>query len=528
MADDAYAAYTADDAILLNLVRTGEAEAYEVLRQRHEQAARRLARCLVPAEEADGVAAEALAWICDITLRGGGPTDAFRPYLLTAVRRLSYDLLQAERAKKPAGTDQQPDPGELFIEPGMADRAASLIVRAFRSLPDRWIAVLWHTKIEETSPEEITQILGLSPDAAEALVFRARKGLRQAYLQLLISDVARPECQPVVRRLADIVGGTASNHDRVMVTEHIGHCDECRAAYTDLTDLNIALRSQAAPVFLGSAADSYLPHAQAPAASTAAVETAGEQAETETATSATKAPTGQSRRATRRMLWAAAGIVPLAAGATALALTLAGQVSPANSPHRNQSAQAAAAPTPAKTTGQPAHKRQQNGASAIPVTATKGARPTATTGAGSPAHPGTGRGGGSPTSSPAPGPPAELTMAITLSDLPDDPNPGAFNEVDIGINVSGAATAGDLTVSLTLPPGTSLWSGQGAVSAGWTCRKTAAGASCQTGPAAEGSDVHAAIIISVSIPASCGDLVQASAASGRSSTSEPSSNGVQC
>jgi DNA-directed RNA polymerase specialized sigma24 family protein/anti-sigma factor RsiW len=528
MADDAYAAYTADDAILLNLVRTGEAEAYEVLRQRHEQAASRLARCLVSAEEADIVVDESFAWVRNVTLRGGGPMDAFRPYLLNAVRRVSYDRLCGHLADAPADINPQPDPGELLIDPGMADLAGSLIVRAFRSLPDRWIAVLWHTKIEETSSEETTQILGLSPQEVAALVRRARKGLRQAYVRMLISDVARPKCQPVVRQLGGIVRGAASNNDRAMVTEHLADCDECRAAYTDLTDLNIALRRQAAPVFLGGAVSSYLPNVQAAMTTTAAAETASPRTGMAIAAASTPARDGRSRRVSRRRMWAAAGILAVAAVVAALALALTGPGSPLTPAHRNQPAQAAAAPTAATTTGQPDHKKQK-GAAAVPVAASRQARPADTTGANSPAaHPPTGVTGPGPATSPGPGSPAELTMTATLHDLPNDPNPGAFNDLDVAINVSGAATTGDLTVSLALPAGTSLYTGSGAVSAGWTCQPTAAGATCRTGPVAEASEASAEITISVSIPASCGELVQLTAVSGSSSTSGPSANGVDC
>jgi DNA-directed RNA polymerase specialized sigma24 family protein len=37
--------------------------------------------------EADDVVAETFAKILDLLHRGGGPDDAFRPYLLTAVSR---------------------------------------------------------------------------------------------------------------------------------------------------------------------------------------------------------------------------------------------------------------------------------------------------------------------------------------------------------------------------------------------------------------------------------------------------------
>ena len=41
--------------------------------------------------------AETFAKILDLLHRGGGPDDAFRPYLLTAIRRVAYDRHRAER-----------------------------------------------------------------------------------------------------------------------------------------------------------------------------------------------------------------------------------------------------------------------------------------------------------------------------------------------------------------------------------------------------------------------------------------------
>ncbi len=80
---------------LLNKVRTGDTAAFGVLYQRHVQAVRRLARELVmsPAE-ADHLVAETFALVHDVTQRGGGPTDAFRPYVLTALRRVAADQVR--------------------------------------------------------------------------------------------------------------------------------------------------------------------------------------------------------------------------------------------------------------------------------------------------------------------------------------------------------------------------------------------------------------------------------------------------
>jgi DNA-directed RNA polymerase specialized sigma24 family protein len=76
-----------------------------------------------------------------------------------------------------------------------------MIARAFRSLPERWQAVLWHTDIEASGPAEIAWLLGLSANSVAALAYRAREGLRQAYLQMHLSEVVRQECRPIAGKL---------------------------------------------------------------------------------------------------------------------------------------------------------------------------------------------------------------------------------------------------------------------------------------------------------------------------------------
>ena len=78
----------ASDAELLNTIRSGGTGAPALLWGRHAAAARALAGQLVSGQAAaDDVAVGAFAQVLDAIRRGGGPTDAFRPYLLTAVRR---------------------------------------------------------------------------------------------------------------------------------------------------------------------------------------------------------------------------------------------------------------------------------------------------------------------------------------------------------------------------------------------------------------------------------------------------------
>src|SRR5262249_47257361 len=154
-------------------------------------AARKLVRS---AADTDDVVAETFARVLGAIRNGAGPVEAFRPYLLTSVRRVAFDYVRAQRSQVPTDEADLPDPGEPFVDPAVEGLERSLVVRAFRSLPERWAAVLWHTEVEETKLAEVGTLLGLTPNGVAALRYRAREGLRQAYLQLHLSTRARAQC----------------------------------------------------------------------------------------------------------------------------------------------------------------------------------------------------------------------------------------------------------------------------------------------------------------------------------------------
>lgn len=240
------------------MVRAGDSRAFADLFQRHQTAARRLARELVrtPAEVDDTVA-QAFGWVLNMTQHGGGPNDAFRPYVLTVLRRVCLDRRRGRRAEA-AKDDRLPDAGQPFDDPAFPGLSESLIVEAFLFLPDRWRAVLWHTVIEQDRPAEVCSVLGLNPNGVAALKYRALEGLRQAYVQMHIARTERLDCKLAAERLGPFVRDGLPRRDANMVTEHLGKCPDCRAVHAELADINAALRSVVAPAFLGAAAESYL------------------------------------------------------------------------------------------------------------------------------------------------------------------------------------------------------------------------------------------------------------------------------
>jgi RNA polymerase sigma factor (sigma-70 family) len=245
------------DAELISAVRAGDVAAYGELFARHVEAARRLGRQLVPGPDVDDLVSESFTKVLGVLQRGGGPDLAFRAYLLTAVRRLHVDRIRAT-ARLHTTDDLTPfDPGVPFRDTAIEGFESAAAARAFASLPERWQLVLWHTEVEEQKPAEVAPLLGMTPNAVSALAYRAREGLRQAYLTMHASDVTDDACERTRAELGAYVRGGLSRRDAARVEEHLQSCRPCTALYLELTDVNSNLRAVLAPLLLGGAAAAY-------------------------------------------------------------------------------------------------------------------------------------------------------------------------------------------------------------------------------------------------------------------------------
>ena len=265
------------DAELIEAVRSGDVEAYGLLYRRHAGAATTMARQLTGSRaEADDLVAEAFARVLDMLSSGGGPDTAFRAYLLTTLRNALYD--RARRDKKLEWSDDMTrhDPGVPWEDTAVAGLETSLAARAFHRLPERWQTVLWHTEVERESPADVAPLLGLTPNGVAALAYRAREGLRQAYLQEHIADGVGRQHAATVDRLGAWARGGLSARQRVKVEAHLATCPDCRALAGELEDVNSALRAVVAPLLLGTAAaGAYLASHAAPAEAAAGGVAAG-------------------------------------------------------------------------------------------------------------------------------------------------------------------------------------------------------------------------------------------------------------
>ncbi|MEU4517049.1 sigma-70 family RNA polymerase sigma factor, partial [Nonomuraea wenchangensis] len=233
-----------EDAALTRLVRAGDERAVSELYERHHPAVLAFARrlCQDP-HTAEDLASESFARTLRTVRHGsGGPSEAWRPYLYAVARNTAIEwarsqqrIVLTEEFREDELTTPPPEPPD------------DLLTRAYRSLPQRWQTVLWHTLIEGEEPERVAQILGVTPGNVGVLAFRAREGLRKAYLAAHVAG-ASPRCLQYAEPLAAIVRKRSDRLPRGLRT-HLSDCASCARAHAELLDLNATLRA-AAPVAL--------------------------------------------------------------------------------------------------------------------------------------------------------------------------------------------------------------------------------------------------------------------------------------
>ncbi|MFD7611356.1 sigma-70 family RNA polymerase sigma factor [Streptomyces sp. NPDC059828] len=274
------------DAELLQRLRDsgvngrGDLSAYDELFRRHSKAVRRYARtCCRDEHTAQDLTAEVFARTLHAVRVGAGPEHAVRAYLLTAVRRVAADWARStkreqlvadfadfvESAVLASPASPTPASGPLTpLAPGADVRAMqaaeqSLAVRAFRSLPERWQAVLWHTAVEEESPGAVAPLFGLSANATAVLASRAREGLRQAYLQAHVSSAltAGGDCAQYADRLGAYARGRLRMRAERGLRKHLEECSRCRLAAGELEQVNAGIPAVVPVAVIGWLATGY-------------------------------------------------------------------------------------------------------------------------------------------------------------------------------------------------------------------------------------------------------------------------------
>ncbi|MFJ7147413.1 ricin-type beta-trefoil lectin domain protein [Streptomyces sp. NPDC100445] len=229
------------------------------LLDRHWTAAFAYARLCTDGPRAAGMlTTAAFTRLFGASLRQTGPTSAWRPHLLVAVRRIAAEW----------DTDERRDLLHPALRPddGTGERVAArmlppadrrLLSRAFQRVPETSRAVLWHTEVEAEPLAVPAALLGLDEEGARVELRRARERLRDECLQAHRELAPEDECRRYLRML-DVTfrrGGTDVDPD---LGQHLAHCSHCTSTADQLDAFNAGLGPALAEAVLGWGAHGYL------------------------------------------------------------------------------------------------------------------------------------------------------------------------------------------------------------------------------------------------------------------------------
>ncbi|MBN2176750.1 MAG: sigma-70 family RNA polymerase sigma factor [Demequinaceae bacterium] len=234
------------DAELIAAVRGGDSTAFGTLFERHEGAASRVASkySLVPSD-VDDIVSESFIRVLKVLQEGGGPDLSFRAYLFTVVRRTGLEFIRRDKQVRPNEDmtihEEAVGYSASSDEESLMEFENSVVAFAFRSLPERWQAILWYTEIEKRTPAEVAPLLGLSANGAAALAYRARSALRVAYLQHHLATTEDTACLSIFDSLSGYVRGELGKRECSRVRAHLAACKRCASLIDELEDVNRAL-----------------------------------------------------------------------------------------------------------------------------------------------------------------------------------------------------------------------------------------------------------------------------------------------
>lgn len=232
-----------DDQALIIRAREGDRGAVADLYRRHRDTATRAAARICGPSEVEDVVSDAFVRVFNQIEHGGGPQVSFRAYLMSAVRSAHVDLVR--RDARHVWTDQLDDRmpnAPTTTDAGSAEHSESdALVQALATLPERWQLVLWWNSVEGRSQGEIGAALGMKANAVAALAFRAREGLRDAYLAAHVDSSRDELCAPWRKQLPAYVRDRLTDHALRKVLDHLTTCTPCASTADELRALLVAL-----------------------------------------------------------------------------------------------------------------------------------------------------------------------------------------------------------------------------------------------------------------------------------------------
>ena len=215
------------DADLVAQVRAGDHAAFAELYRRHLGAAVALARSLAEVNVADDIVAESFEKLLLRIREGGGPSSAFRPYLLQTVRTVAVDATRRTRrlvvVDDPEATSGTLHPADDGLVDSVHER--DTLARAFAALPERWQTYLWLSFVDALDRQEIATILGSTPAACRPWATAPARDCVGPTSTRTCGTLPPPDARRCGRCSSGVVRGALSPVQQRHVDEHLETCD---------------------------------------------------------------------------------------------------------------------------------------------------------------------------------------------------------------------------------------------------------------------------------------------------------------
>lgn len=237
----------------------GDGEAFARLYESYEKRIYNYClRLLGGQHDAEDATQEAFVRVMKRLPKVEGSKFEFGPYLFTAARNTSYDMIEKRKKTEPVETAAEDTEGDLFRERAEAEsdpvRSAMIgaqtdsVQAANSRLPVRQREVLALREVEGMSYDEIAETMEMNSNAVAQLISRARVKLRNE-VRLDVASAIRPasaECEealPLMAMRQDRELKAAEQ--RAWLESHLADCESCRLAEGEMAEAGVSYRAWA-------------------------------------------------------------------------------------------------------------------------------------------------------------------------------------------------------------------------------------------------------------------------------------------
>ena len=247
----AHGGATTPDGVLVQEAAAGSGVSYGALYDRYAtQVFNYSLRLTGSPDDAADATQEAFVNVLRRLQEDDRPVLDFSSYLFAAARHESYALMRVRARVRPSDTPPE-EPGRLVDVETDPERAALLrdtqeaVQEANAQLAPRHREVLALREVAGRSYDEIAGIMGISPNAAAQLIFRARAKLRGALTAGAVASVVATsdDCEWAQRLLNRVQDGEPVDEaDREWLEEHLDECGSCQTANRLLLEAGASYR----------------------------------------------------------------------------------------------------------------------------------------------------------------------------------------------------------------------------------------------------------------------------------------------